>query len=168
MIKQNIHQIRKQKGFSQQELAEKINVNKQTIVEWEKGTTNPDIEDLLKLSQTLEVSVDSLLKDDKSQFAFYPKEKVKDKAIETYKLVSLLVLLFSIFMIFTLIIISIFRPITFFDLEHGIEYYGFSAYWHLYIEVKIIVILFALASLVTFTLIVIPRQFLMSILMKKH
>lgn len=60
-LNKNIYNLRKEKGFSQEYLAEKLNVSRQTISNWELGETSPNPEQLLLLSKTLEVSVDRLL-----------------------------------------------------------------------------------------------------------
>lgn len=58
---ENILRLRKAKGFSQEYMAEQINVSRQTISNWELGETSPNPEQLLLLSKTLETSVDNLL-----------------------------------------------------------------------------------------------------------
>lgn len=61
MLSENIKVIRKSKGLSQQELAVKLNVVRQTISKWEKGLSVPDSEMLILLSETLETPVSTLL-----------------------------------------------------------------------------------------------------------
>ena len=63
-LNKNIYNLRKEKGFSQEYMAEKINVSRQTISNWELGETSPNPEQLLLLSKTLETSVDNLLGND--------------------------------------------------------------------------------------------------------
>ena len=60
-LSKNIYNLRKSKGFSQEYMAEQINVSRQTISNWELGETSPNPEQLLLLSKTLETSVDKLL-----------------------------------------------------------------------------------------------------------
>lgn len=57
----NIHDLRKQQGLSQENLAEKINVTRQTISNWELGETSPNPEQLILLSRTLNKSIDELV-----------------------------------------------------------------------------------------------------------
>ena len=61
MLSQNIKEIRKSKGLSQQELAVKLNVVRQTVSKWEQGRSVPDSEMLISLSEVLETPVSTLL-----------------------------------------------------------------------------------------------------------
>ena len=61
MLNENIKAIRKAKGLSQQELAVKLNVVRQTISKWEQGLSVPDSDTLIVLSEALETPVSTLL-----------------------------------------------------------------------------------------------------------
>ena len=61
MLNENIKAIRKSKGLSQEELAIKLNVVRQTISKWEQGLSVPDSDILLSISQALETPVSTLL-----------------------------------------------------------------------------------------------------------
>ena len=61
MLNENIRALRKSKGLSQQELAIKLNVVRQTISKWEQGLSVPDSEMLISLSEVLETPVSTLL-----------------------------------------------------------------------------------------------------------
>ena len=61
MLNENIKAIRKSKGLSQQELAIKLNVVRQTVSKWEQGLSVPDADLLIALSQALETPVSTLL-----------------------------------------------------------------------------------------------------------
>ncbi len=61
MLSENIKAIRKSKGLSQEELAVKLNVVRQTISKWEKGLSVPDSDMLLSMSEALETPVSTLL-----------------------------------------------------------------------------------------------------------
>ena len=61
MLKENIKASRKLKGLSQEELAIKLNVVRQTISKWEQGLSVPDSEMLISISEVLEVPVSTLL-----------------------------------------------------------------------------------------------------------
>ena len=61
MLKENIKAIRKSKGLSQEELAVRLNVVRQTVSKWENGLSVPDSEMLISLSETLETPVSTLL-----------------------------------------------------------------------------------------------------------
>ena len=61
MLNENIKAIRKSRGLSQQELAVKINVVRQTVSKWEQGLSVPDSDLLIALSEALETPVSTLL-----------------------------------------------------------------------------------------------------------
>ena len=61
MLNENIKIVRKSKGLSQEELAIKLNVVRQTISKWEKGLSVPDSELLISISEVLETPVSTLL-----------------------------------------------------------------------------------------------------------
>lgn len=61
MLSENIKAIRKSKGFSQEELAIKLNIVRQTISKWEKGLSVPDSDMLISISEALETPVSTLL-----------------------------------------------------------------------------------------------------------
>ena len=61
MLSENIKNLRKNKGLTQEELASKLNVVRQTVSKWEKGLSVPDAELLKKLAEILETDVSTLL-----------------------------------------------------------------------------------------------------------
>ena len=61
MLNENLRNLRKSKGLSQEELAVKLNVVRQTITKWETGLSVPDSEMLLAISDVLETPVSTLL-----------------------------------------------------------------------------------------------------------
>lgn len=56
-----LYELRKQKGLSQEELANKLNVSRQTVSKWELGDSTPDMEKLIVLSDLFEISLDELV-----------------------------------------------------------------------------------------------------------
>lgn len=61
MLAENLKTLRKAKGYSQEELAAKIHVVRQTVSKWEKGLSVPDAELLMRTAEVLEVPVVQLL-----------------------------------------------------------------------------------------------------------
>lgn len=61
MLNENIRMFRKAKGLSQEELAVKLNVVRQTVSKWEKGLSVPDSEMIIKLAEELDTTVNTLL-----------------------------------------------------------------------------------------------------------
>lgn len=60
---EKLYKLRKEKGFSQETLAEKLNTSRQAISKWENGQGFPETEKLLMIGNIFEVSIDYLLKD---------------------------------------------------------------------------------------------------------
>lgn len=69
---EKISALRKQKGWSQEELAEKLMVTRQAVSKWESAQSMPDLDKLVQLSEALDVSTDYLLKDEQMQSAPAP------------------------------------------------------------------------------------------------
>lgn len=61
MFSDNLKELRKNKGYTQEELATKINVVRQTISKWEKGLSVPDADSIQKIAEVLDVEVSQLL-----------------------------------------------------------------------------------------------------------
>ncbi len=61
MFYENLKKYRKEKGYSQSQLAEKLFVTRQCVSKWEKGATQPDLQTLAEICRILEVSADQLL-----------------------------------------------------------------------------------------------------------
>lgn len=61
MFAENLKKIRKDKGYTQETLAEKLNVVRQTVSKWEKGLSLPDVDMLSKIANVLETDVNILL-----------------------------------------------------------------------------------------------------------
>lgn len=61
MLSENIRSIRESRGLSQEELAIKLNVVRQTVSNWERGLSVPDSDMLISISEALDASVGTLL-----------------------------------------------------------------------------------------------------------
>ena len=58
---EKISALRKQKGWSQEELAEKLMVTRQAVSKWENGTSDPSTSNLIALAKLFELSAEELL-----------------------------------------------------------------------------------------------------------
>ncbi len=58
-----LYNLRKQKGLSQEELANRLNVSRQTVSKWEIGDSTPDMEKLIAISDLFDISLDELVMD---------------------------------------------------------------------------------------------------------
>lgn len=80
-----LYELRKQKGFSQEELANRLNVSRQTISKWEVGESTPDMEKLVAISDLFEVSLDELVKGEEPKLAEPSEQIVKSELYSDIK-----------------------------------------------------------------------------------
>ena len=62
-LEEKLIKLRKEKGFSQEDLAEKLNVTRQTISKWELGQSKPDLEKTMEISKLFDIGVEKLTDD---------------------------------------------------------------------------------------------------------
>ena len=74
MLSEKIINLRKSRGWSQEELAERLNVSRQSVSKWESGVSNPDLDKIVAMSTLFGVSTDYLLKDVTTE----EKEPIRD------------------------------------------------------------------------------------------
>ena len=79
MLNENIKNFRKSKGLSQEELAIKLNVVRQTVSKWENGLSVPDSEMLIALAEELDTSVSTLLGETKNETVLDDVETISEK-----------------------------------------------------------------------------------------
>lgn len=87
MFGDNLKTLRKNKGFSQEQLSLRLNVVRQTVSKWEKGLSVPDAEMLVKIAEVLGTSVNELLGE---AVAAKNEEGLSSVAMELQKLNELL------------------------------------------------------------------------------
>lgn len=61
-VGEKIHQIRKMSGMTQEELAGKMDVSRQTVSKWETGASSPDLENAVRLCRLFQISLDDFMK----------------------------------------------------------------------------------------------------------
>ena len=85
-IGETIAYFRKQKGMTQSEVAEKMNVTDKAVSKWERNLSCPDINTISKLADILDVSVEELLKTKKQD---YSNSKIKELINQILKAIGL-------------------------------------------------------------------------------
>lgn len=75
---EKLQKLRKEKGYSQEELADLLDVSRQAVSKWESGTTYPEMDKLLSLCKIFNVTLDDLTNDEVST------EKIKEKNINSF------------------------------------------------------------------------------------
>lgn len=96
-IGKKIMELRKKNGLSQEELAEKVGVARQTISKWELGETSPDLKQSKELSKIFNVSLDELVNND-------IKDILIEKTSNTEKLAGLILKLIKFMIIFIVVL----------------------------------------------------------------
>ena len=84
-LSEKIIQLRKVNSWSQEELAEKMEVSRQAISRWENGTALPDSNNLLQLSKLFNVTADYLLNEDYTSDNDIPCLKEASEALDEKK-----------------------------------------------------------------------------------
>ncbi|MDO4789303.1 MAG: XRE family transcriptional regulator [Johnsonella sp.] len=88
-IGKNIRSLREEKGFTQEKLAEKLNVSFQAVSSWERDEYKPDLDNLMKLAEILDVSLSAIAEEKgrvfKTRYAIYNWEHMKTYVKTTAK-----------------------------------------------------------------------------------
>ena len=82
ILADKIIQLRKKNGWSQEELAEQMNVSRQAVCKWEGAQSIPDINKLIQLSKLFNVSIDYLLKDEMEEVEYNISSSDDEATIE--------------------------------------------------------------------------------------
>lgn len=98
-IGNKIIELRKKNGFSQEELAEKVGVARQTISKWELGETSPDIKQAKELSKIFNVSLDELVDNEIKDILMEKTSNTEKLAGVILKILKVIGVLFIIFLV---------------------------------------------------------------------
>ena len=93
----NLMELRKKNGYSQEDLANKLNVTRQTISKWELEQTSPNLKDLKNIADIFNISLDELTSNIKDNSNLNFKNK---KGKNKYVLIILFLLLIFILLFF--------------------------------------------------------------------
>ena len=116
-----ILELRKQKGFSQEQLGEKVNVTRQTISNWELEETTPNPEQLKLLSKVLNISIDELLDNDIQNVVVEKVSNTEKLAGLVLKVLKWLGIIFIIFLVIDVVALILFSAS-----GNFVEYHGAS------------------------------------------
>jgi transcriptional regulator with XRE-family HTH domain len=89
-FEEKLMKLRKQEGMSQEELAEKLDVTRQTVSKWELGQTKPDMDKLVEIGKVFNVGIEELTDDENSEESTNPTKEPKEKD-NTLKIVLIVV-----------------------------------------------------------------------------
>lgn len=105
---EKILKLRKQKGISQEQLGEQIDVTRQTISNWELGETSPNPEQLKLLSKTLDVSIDELLDNERKDELINKVSNTENLAGIIIKILKFLGITFAVLLVIDLVALIVF------------------------------------------------------------
>lgn len=91
----NLNNLRKKEGYSQEELANKLNVTRQTISKWELEQTTPDLKDLKNIANVFNISLNELVSENSLQ-----NKKIKNNKIKLFCLIFAIIILVLVLFIF--------------------------------------------------------------------
>ncbi|MCM1052946.1 MAG: helix-turn-helix domain-containing protein [Ruminococcus sp.] len=112
MLGENILNLRKKAGLSQEQLGEKINVTRKTISNWELNETSPNPEQLKLLSKVLKVSIDELLDNEIEEVLMNKVSNTEKLAGIIIKILKVLGVLFASYLILMVVAIISFGAYT--------------------------------------------------------
>lgn len=117
MIGDKILELRKKNDLSQEKLAEKIDVTRQTISNWELNTTVPDLKQASELSKVFNVSLDELVGNNKEDILYDKVSKTEENSNLILKKISRLntlsLVYFALFLIIVLVLWNLFCSVYF-------------------------------------------------------
>ena len=86
IFSEKLQLLRKNKGLTQEETAEKLNVSRQAVAKWESGQAYPDIANLIRISDLLNVSVDYLVRDQDCSIQAVPARQTDVEKLIAFRL----------------------------------------------------------------------------------
>ena len=124
---ENLINLRKQKGWSQDDLADNLNLSRQAISKWENETSKPDIDNIEKISKLFSVTIDDLLNNDvvkdKAVTLNVKKQEKKEKTITIVKCMIIAVIILYIINV-------IFKFASLLIIVNGIQKYANLSNYH--------------------------------------
>lgn len=112
MLGENILNLRKKEGFSQEQLGDLVGVTRQTISNWELNETAPNPEQLKLLSKALNVSIDKLLDNEYGEVLMNKinnTERLAGMVIKILKVLGIIIVSYIVFMIIAIISLAVYR-----------------------------------------------------------
>ena len=85
---ERIYCMRKEKGLSQEQIAKELEVSRQSISKWELDQTTPEIDNLIKLSEIFNVSIDTLIKGENQTKESHATTRMADQEVSTFEKIS--------------------------------------------------------------------------------
>ena len=104
-ISDKLKSLRTERGLSQKQMGEKINISDKVISKWERGVSTPKIENLIKIADFFDISIDELLPTNASTQKIFDKQKI-ERSLPFYIFTSLSIAIFLISLIWFLYVFT--------------------------------------------------------------
>lgn len=109
-IGNKISELRKKNNYTQEELAEKLNVSRQTISKWELNETSPSLEDAAKLAKIFHVSLNELVGEENIlEEKMSNVERLAGIIIKILKIIGIIIIIYIIFIIIAILTFTVFK-----------------------------------------------------------
>jgi len=113
---EKLFELRKVKGLSQEELAEKVDVSRQTVSKWEMGQSTPEMEKLIALSELFDISIDELVGKEKDSNELNNSVidntiKAKTKKSIIFKIIMILIVIYLVSIVYKFSILTVWNNI---------------------------------------------------------
>ena len=132
---EKLKSLREAKGYTQDEIASRLNIARQSVSKWEQGINEPDFDTLKKLCVILDCSIAELIDDDKEVVS--SKEEKRERTVNKLFIASLMISLAALFTFFALIVASNDTAIIHFDFNGNKK---FGSKWWLLIELAVLLV----------------------------
>ncbi len=105
-IAKRLQELRKKMGYSQEQVAEMLGISRQAVSKWESGQGNPDIDNVIKLTEIYDVSADYILLG-REQDAVVPIPEKKEMSREMRKAIGIIAIIAATAVVTVLFIIAL-------------------------------------------------------------
>lgn len=123
---EKIMKLRRQKGLSQEEFANKLNVSRQAIYKWETEQSVPDIKNVQEICKIFNVNIEYLLNDDLNEDV--PQEKIPSKRRKKFSIKSIFKFLIALLVIYLIVVVIKFCLINIINYRYSKSYENVANY----------------------------------------
>lgn len=110
MLSENIFRCRRSMGLSQEQLAERIGVSRQTVSKWEGGQSTPDVEKLIAMADCFGITVDTLIRGEAQKPLESDAESSRKNSIDFITILGVVICILGLLCMMLLCMLQILYP----------------------------------------------------------